>query len=501
MRRIVSIAPAIVVLLVIVATIAAAPTAIRSMQVAQTQARVALAQQRLADDDILQRFSAAVANLAEVVEPGVVHIDAFSLNGRRGAMSSGSGWVFDDRGYIITNAHVIRGADRYTVQFSDGYTVSAEFVGLDNPTDVGVLRVDPAAGVFPLVRASDARVVQGQRVYAFGSPFGFRFSMSEGIVSAIGRNAFGVTGVNGYTNFIQTDAAVNPGNSGGPLVDVQGRVIGMNTAIVSADNPTANVERQGQSAGIGFAIPLDTIESVAGQIIETGLVVKGYLGINLIDTTDPRLPSDALPEGFRGSGVLVRDVVDDQPASRAGLLPGDVILAVNGERIPDSAVLRAKVGSVRPGMTVTLRIARPKAGGWDEIDLPVEIGAAVVAGDSSLIVVPEDENPRETLARENADIERANNALAALSRAGVRDLNFRRGGISLDVRAESPASVVGITPNDVVVSINGRDIIGYESFIDSIAKALESRNETTIECVLRNRENEMRTVTLPLERP
>ncbi len=500
MRRIVSIAPALVVLLVIIATIAAAPTAIRSMQVAQTQARVALAQQRLSEDDILARFSDAVANLAEVVEPSVVHIDAYTLRrGRRVAPSSGSGWVFDDNGYIITNAHVIRGADRFTVQFSDGYTVAAEFVGLDNPTDVGVLKVDPAAGVFPLARATDARVAQGQRVYAFGSPFGFRFSMSEGIVSAIGRNAFGVTGQNGYTNFIQTDAAVNPGNSGGPLVDVQGRVIGMNTAIVSAENPNASVDRPGQNAGIGFAIPLDTIESVAGQLIETGVVVKGYLGIGLTDTAG--VARDELPEGFRGSGVYVRNVLDDQPASRAGLQIGDIIIAVNGERIPDMAVLRAKIGSVRPGNSVLVRVVRANADGWDELDLPVEIGAAVVAGNSQLVAVPEDEDPQDTLARENADIERMDAALAALSRAGVRALSLRQGGILFEVRDGSPAADAGINTDDLVVSINGRAIDDYETFTDTVATALDARGDPVLEVVLRNREDELRTVTLPLERP
>jgi serine protease Do len=499
MRRIVSVAPAIMVLLVIIATIAAAPTAIRSMQIAQTHAKVALAQQRLAEDDVLKRFSNAVANLAEVVEPGVVHIDAYSRSGRRGPMSSGSGWVFDDSGYIITNAHVIRGGDRYTVQFSDGYTVTAEFIGLDNPTDVGVLKVDPASGVFPLVRATDAGVRQGQRVYAFGSPFGFRFSMSEGIISAIGRNTDGVTGEFGYTNFLQTDAAVNPGNSGGPLVDVEGRVIGMNTAIVTAENPNANIERQGQSAGIGFAIPLDTIESVAGQIIETGIVVKGYLGIGLEDTSEIR--RDELPEGFRGAGVFVTNVLEDQPASRAGLQARDIIIAVNGERTPDQAVLRAKIGSVRPGNTVTVRVVRPKEGGWDEIDLPVEIGAAIVAGNNRLVAVPDDEDPQETITRENAEIERRNAALASLSRAGVRDLRFRFGMISFDVRSDSPAAAAGITPNDFVVSVNGRGIDGYASFTDAIASALDTQESAAVEFELRDRENNTRVVTLRLERP
>jgi S1-C subfamily serine protease len=500
MRKIVSIAPALVVLLVAIVTLAAAPTAIRSMQTAQTQTRVALAQQRLGENDVLERLSNAVADLAEVVEPSVVHIDAFSRGRRGGAMSSGSGWVFDDAGHIITNAHVIRGADFYTVQFSDGYTVRAEFVGLDTPTDVGVLKVEDDAGAIPLKRATGERLRQGQRVYAFGSPFGFRFSMSEGIVSALGRNAMGVTGLNGYTNFIQTDAAVNPGNSGGPLVDVVGRVVGMNTAIVTADNQDASTGQQGQSAGIGFAIPLDTIESVAGQIIESGIVVKGYLGISLTETGDPRLRIGAIPQGFRGSGVVVLNVVEGQPAARAGLRSGDIIIAVNGERTPDSAVLRAKVGSTRPGSTVTMRVVRATDDGFEELDIPVEIGAAVVAANNNLIAVPEEQDPAEILARENADVERVNEALGALSRLGMPNLNIRRGGITLDVRPDSVAANAGMSSSDFVIRVNGREVEGYESFTDAVADAIEARPPSPLELVLRNSEGEERTVTIPLER-
>lgn len=498
MRKIVSIAPALVVLVVAIVTLAAAPTAIRSMQTAQTQARIALAQQRLSENDVLERLSNAVADLAEVVEPSVVHIDAFS-RGRRngGAMSSGSGWVYDASGHIITNAHVIRGADFYTVQFSDGYTVRAEFVGLDTPTDVGVLKVDEDASAIPLVRATGDRLRQGQRVFAFGSPFGFRFSMSEGIVSALGRNAQGVTGTNGYTNFIQTDAAVNPGNSGGPLVDVRGRVVGMNTAIVTAENPTADVTRQGQSAGIGFAIPLDTIESVAGQIIESGIVVKGWLGIRLFEASAIR--SDDLPGGFRGSGVYVLRV-EGEPARRAGLQPGDVIISVNGERTPDSNVLRAKVGSTRPGTTVTMRVVRAVDDGYQELDLQVEIGAAVVDARQNLVPVPDSDDPAEVLARENADIMRINGALEALSRLGMANLSLRGGGLNLEVRPDSALAEAGLTSKDFVIRANGREVVGYESFTDAIADALEASPPAPISLVVRNAEGEERSITLPLER-
>src|SRR5690606_26062284 len=325
----------------------------------------------------------------------------------------------------------------YGVRVAACYFWRGRVIGLDAPQDVGVIRVDPEAGAIPLPRASEARVRQGQRVYAFGSPFGFRFSMSEGIVSAIGRNAEGVTGVNGYTNFIQTDAAVNPGNSGGPLVDVEGRVIGMNTAIVTADNLTANVERQGQSAGIGFAIPLDTIESVADQLIGAGVVIKGYLGVSLADTT--HLAPDDLPSGFRGAGVLVLGVMDDQPAARAGLQAGDISIAVDGERTPDSAVLRAKVGSTRPGDVVTLRVVRATERGFTEIDIEVRTGAGIVDANEQIQPVPEGMDPAEAFALQRDEVRRVNRGREALARVGITDFNFRSGDLMIRVEPESPA--------------------------------------------------------------
>lgn len=499
MRKIVSVAPAIVVLLVTVVTIAAAPSAIRNLQVAQTRANISLAQQRLDDNDILKRMSDAVADLSEVVEPSVVHIDAYSSRGRRGPISSGSGWVYNDSGHIITNAHVIRGADRYTVQYHDGYTVVAEFVGLDSPTDVGVIKVDPDSGAIPLDRASGRVIRQGERVYAFGSPFGFRFSMSEGIVSATGRNAFGVTGANGYTNFIQTDAAVNPGNSGGPLVDAQARVIGMNTAIVSAGNPNADIERQGQSAGIGFAIPLDTIESVADQIIETGIVVKGYLGISLTESDDWRI-RDELPEGFRGSGVVVLGAVEGQPAARAGLRAGDIIVGVNGERTPDSAVLRAKIGSARPGDTVQLTIVRGTDDGYEEVQIPVEIGAAVVDARNSLIAVPEGQDPAEVYARVTIDVERVDEGRSMLARAGVRDFNFTADGeLRVMVQPDSPADAAGLKPTDTVVRFGDTNIRSNQDLLLAIEQLAKEEPAQRVRLTLRDDSGALRDVDIPLE--
>lgn len=504
MRRIVSIAPALVVLIVGIVALAAAPTAIRSMQTAQSQVTVSLAQQRLDNDDVLRRLSEAVADIAEAVGPSVVHIDGFARGGRRGPMSSGSGWVYDDQGHIVTNAHVVRGADVITVQFSDGHTVEAMFVGADTPTDVGVIRVPANSGVIPMRRASGERIRQGDRVYAFGSPFGFRFSMSEGIISAIGRNARGVTGVNGYTNFLQTDAAVNPGNSGGPLVDVFGRVIGMNTAIVSADNPSARTDRQGQSAGIGFAIPLETIESVATQIITQGVVVKGFLGVGLGELS--RFDQADLPRGFRGSGVLVSGVTENHAAQRAGLRAGDIIVRVNGERISDISVLRSRIGSRGAGDTVVLGIVRAdEEGAALEIDIPVELDAAVVDASGELRPVPEGQDPKEYLATFDNEWRRVEQTLQSLARAGIPAPTFRineqgERELTCVVTADSPAWRAGLRETDVILAVAETPVSNPGEFVERLAVMLSSSRSIRAPLEVRGEDGEVRTVTLSLER-
>ncbi|MCA9307728.1 MAG: trypsin-like peptidase domain-containing protein, partial [Phycisphaerales bacterium] len=199
------------------------------------------------------------------------------------------------------------------VEFHDGRVREAEVVGLDSATDIAVLKVGNVSGLFPLRRATNEPVHMGDQVFAFGSPFGIKFSMSRGIVSGLGRgDAAHMMGMRrGYTNFIQTDAAMNPGNSGGPLVDIYGRVIGMNAAIANNAQPDQETAGfSGQSAGIGFAIPLETVESVVDQIIESKLVLRGYLGVLIGDTSAEYAESI----GLNRRGVVVTGVPDDQPA-------------------------------------------------------------------------------------------------------------------------------------------------------------------------------------------
>jgi len=360
MRRVLSFGPALAVLVASVAVMIGVPAAIRRAGDAQARAHVILARQSLDDDDVLERLNHAARNVAIAVEPSVVHIDVVSADEAETFVrgSTGSGWVFDSAGHIVTNAHVVRGAQNIRIQCFDGRLVPVNVVGMDAFTDIAVLKATDPDGLVPSRRATGLRPQQGERVYAFGSPFGFKFSMSEGIVSGLGRSARAAMEFGGYSNFIQTDAAVNPGNSGGPLVDIKGRVIGMNVAIANAPSesrgPGGGTQAEGQSAGISFAIPLATIESVVPQLIEKGTVSRGFLGVEFRSGRG----AERIHDGgkFVGLGVRLNEVRRDGAAYAAGIRRDDVLMAVNGVKIDDSEVMRAEISALRPGETVTLRV-------------------------------------------------------------------------------------------------------------------------------------------------
>ncbi len=370
MRRFVTFGPAFVVLLAVVAALVAVPTAVRRIGFAQTDVQIQLARADLDQSTILEQINTEVRNIARSVEPTVVHI-AVEGPGRgwgRERISQGSGWIYDAKGHIVTNAHVVRGMRGepvITVQFYDGRTATAELVAVDTTTDIAVLRVPANEGIFPARRATGIEVAQGDRVYAFGSPFGFKFSMSEGIISGLGRSPAAVLERGGYTNFIQTDAAVNPGNSGGPLVDVNGRVVGMNVAIATGTTPNGTTE--GQNSGISFAIPLDTIESVVDQIVAGGTIAKGYLGIALPDNPRARGSAEAAEEfnrqllqaaGYSGRGVVIRQVTPGSPAAKAGMKDGDVLISINNRSISSIAAARQLITINRPGDKVPMKVWR-----------------------------------------------------------------------------------------------------------------------------------------------
>lgn len=346
MRRFLSFGPAFVVLLTAIVTLILIPGAIRGITAATTHANVTLAQQSLDDDDVLERINKAVRNIAVAVEPSVVHLEVYPEKGQRFRGSSGSGWVYDTSGHIITNAHVVADAGKVLVQFYDGHVADGEVLGADPLSDIAVLRVDNGAHLEPARRASGGHIERGDRVYAFGSPFGFKFSMSEGIVSGLGRSARTMAGIGGISNFIQTDAAVNPGNSGGPLVDVHGRVVGMNVAIATAQN--TNGANEGQSAGISFAIPLATIEGRVNELIAGKTIASGFLGVG------PSLNADDTD----GPGVRIGNVTPGGAAEKAGLKVGDVVSEIDGQPVADWGILQSLIKSARPGQTIKLKVLR-----------------------------------------------------------------------------------------------------------------------------------------------
>jgi serine protease DegQ len=270
------------------------------------------------------------------------------------ASSLGSGVIVGADGYVLTNHHVIEAADEIEVALNDGRHASARVVGTDPESDLAVLKVElkdlPA---ITFGRLEQVRV--GDVVLAIGNPFGVGQTVTMGIVSGLDRSHLGI---NTFENFIQTDAAINPGNSGGALVDSSGNLIGINTAIFS---------RSGGSMGIGFAIPVSLARQVMQQIIQTGSVTRGWIGVEVDDLPVDLADSLRLPDV---KGVLIAGVVRGGPADQAGVRPGDVLLEVNGKGVPDPSTMLNVVAAVEPGSTATLRLLR----NGDPVALKLTVG-------------------------------------------------------------------------------------------------------------------------------
>ncbi|AGH85407.1 MULTISPECIES: Do family serine endopeptidase [Ralstonia solanacearum species complex] len=256
--------------------------------------------------------------------------------------SLGSGVIVSPEGYILTNHHVVDGADEIEVALTDGRKANAKVVGTDPETDLAVLKISltnlPA---ITLGRLENVRV--GDVVLAIGNPFGVGQTVTMGIVSALGRSHLGI---NTFENFIQTDAAINPGNSGGALVDAEGNLLGINTAIYS---------RSGGSLGIGFAIPVSLAKQVMESIISTGSVVRGWIGVEPQDVTPEIAESFGLS---RKDGALIAAVVQGGPADRAGLRPGDILINVNGESIQDTTALLNSIAQLKPSTEAKVTVSR-----------------------------------------------------------------------------------------------------------------------------------------------
>jgi serine protease Do len=377
------------------------------------------------------------------------------------ANAIGSGFIISEDGYILTNAHVVREAKEILVGLTDRREFPAEVIGADTKTDVALLKIDAEDLPVVSVGNSDALNV-GQWVLAIGNPFGLEYTATQGIVSAVSRSLPDDT----YVPFIQSDVAVNPGNSGGPLFDLEGNVIGVNSQIYS---------RTGGYMGLSFAIPINLAMNIADQLKDKGHVDRGWLGVAIQDM------NKELAESFgmeRPQGALISSVTADSPAAKAGLKPGDVIVRYNDQEVPGSSALPPLVGSTKSGSKVPVEVLR----NGKEKSLTVEIGEleeqrVAAAGDWTAkpgtlgVVVGElDAEQRDALGED-------------------------RGVVIRQLDPAGPAAQAGIQPNDVILTFNHKDIESPKELADVVESA--PRDKAVAVLVQRNDQTQFLTVTIP----
>jgi serine protease Do len=369
----------------------------------------------------------------------------------------GSGFIIRQDGLIVTNNHVIKDGSEVSVTLDDGTELKAKVVGADPRTDIAVLKV--AAGKpLPFIQLGNSRDVRpGEWVIAMGNPFGLGGSVTAGIVSAVSRDI----GSGPYDQFIQVDAPINQGNSGGPLFTQDGKVIGMNTAIFSPS---------GGSVGIGFAIPSDMIRTVSNQLVLAGHVTRGYVGVGTQAVSPAMAKAMHLPET---SGALLASVENGSPAAKAGLEPGDVIEAVNGTKIGSPRDLALTVATVTPGNEATFRVLRD----GQNRDISVKVG----------------EQPPEKVAHARAEEPSTHGklgvALAALTPETRQQLDVpdgTDGAIIRSVRPGSPAEEAGLRPGDVIVGVGSQKVTTPADANRAIGAALGSKDHSVALRVMRD---------------
>ena len=347
----------------------------------------------------------------------------------------GSGFIVSTDGTILTNAHVVDGAEQVTVKLTDKREFKARVLGMDKASDVAVIRID--AKDLPVVKiGSAANTRVGEWVLAIGSPFGFENSASAGIVSAKSRSLPDGS----YVPFIQTDVAVNPGNSGGPLFNMAGEVIGINSQIYS---------RSGGYQGLSFAIPIDLAMNVERQIVTSGKVQRGRLGIAIQEVNQSLADSFGLK---KPAGALVSSVEKGSPAAKAGLEPGDVILGINGKEVVNSSDLPATVATITPGETAKLQVWR----GGSSRQIDVQVGKF---SDEKVAANETAETPKGRLGV----------AVRALTPEERRRADVNGGVLVQDV--SGAAARAGIQPGDIILSVNGERISGTEQLRNVVGKA------------------------------
>jgi serine protease Do len=383
----------------------------------------------------------------------------------------GSGFIISPDGYILTNTHVVSNASKITVKLTDRREFDAKVVGEDERTDVAVIKI-VAKGDLPVVRLGDSSKLRpGQWVLAIGSPFGFENTVTAGVVSATARGNVGEGG-NGYVPFIQTDVAVNPGNSGGPLFNLNGEVVGINSQIYS---------RSGGYEGISFAIPIDVANNVAEQLIKTGHVSRGRIGVTIQEVTAATAENLGLD---RPRGAAVASVESGGPADKAGIEPLDIIVSVNGKPVETSGQLPSMIAEIKPGQTVQLEVWRDKA--LKHISVAVEelkdktTAEAVTRHGSG----GSDEGEAAVVNRIGLSVR----ALTAAERAQAK-----AHGSVVVVEAKGPAAEAGLRTGDVILSINRIKVDTVAAFQQAVKNA---GHDATL---LIQREGQQSIVTITLQ--
>jgi serine protease Do len=366
--------------------------------------------------------------------------DFFRRFGPRGpqppSRGEGSGFIVSPDGVILTNAHVVDGASDVTVRLTDRREFTAKVVGVDPRTDVAVLRID-AKGL-PIVRVGEPDALKvGEWVLAIGSPFGFDNSVTAGIVSAKARSLPG----DAYTPFIQTDVAVNPGNSGGPLFNLRGEVVGINSQIYS---------RTGGYQGVSFAIPIDVAVNVKDQLVKTGKVSRGRIGVTIQEVNQSLADSFGLP---RPQGALVSSVEHGAPADKAGIKPGDVIIAVDGHAVDRSSELPPLIAAVRPGGEVKLEIWRDRS----KKQFTLKVAAL--------------EDDKVASAREGGDGNGGKLGLAVRPLTPPERNELQTEGRLVVEEVTGPAAVAGVEAGDVVLAVNGKPITTAQELRDAVGRS------------------------------
>ena len=418
-------------------------------------------------------FRRQFIEVAKAVRPAVVSITAVSTvevggqgspfewffrglpgqgrNGRKQKRQGmGSGVIVDPSGIILTNNHVVGGADELKVVLYDDRELDAEIVGTDPKTDIAVIKIkddQDKSGLVAATLGDSTELEVGEWVMAIGSPFGLKQTVSAGIVSAIGR---GNVGIADYEDFVQTDAAINPGNSGGPLVALDGRVVGVNTAIAS---------RSGGNQGVGFAIPVNMAKAVMDQLVDHGSVVRGYLGVYIADL------SKELAEtfGFGGKdGVLIQDVAPGGPGAQGGLKAGDIVVSRDGKEVDDVVSFRNGIAQTPPGTKVALRVFRD----GKQRDLVVQLGA--LPGDEDKVVqrgAPPSEKGYWGLGLSELTPELRQRF----------EIEQKTGVVIAQDKPDSPAARAGLRPGDLLAAVRGSAVKSLKQASQLLSQASKKK--------------------------